>query len=401
MDTKPSQQYDFVIIGAGIIGLSLAWSLTKRYPTASIALIEKEKQVGLHASGRNSGVLHSGIYYGQDSLKAKVCAEGARRMLAFADEYDIPYQKTGKVIIATQADELPALDVLLQNAVNNRIRAERLDAATIRDIEPHANPYHYGIYTPDTASIDNKAVLNKLQALILAAGVHLHVGQPVIAANPTAKTITTPRATFHYGFLFNCAGAGTDTIAKLFGCATAYRLLPFKGIYYKLSKGAAPLVNGHIYPVPDLRLPFLGVHFSRNMNGEVYVGPTAIPAFGRENYGLVQGISWEAPRIATDIARMYLANQQNFRLLMYTEIKKYLKSHFVRAARKLMPAVQAADFLPANKVGIRPQLINIAERKIVMDYIIEQQHDAMHVLNAISPAFTGAFAFADMLLARL
>lgn len=401
MDTKPSQQYDFVIIGAGIIGLSLAWSLIQRYPRAKIAVIEKEPQIGLHASGRNSGVLHSGIYYGQDSLKAKVCADGAQRMLAFADEHHIPYRKTGKVIIATQPDELPALQVLLQNAAHNGIRAERLDADAIREIEPDANPYQAGIYTPDTASIDNKAVLKKLQALILNAGVQLHLGQKVMTASPAKKTLTTPQTTYHYGYLFNCAGAGTDTIAKLFGCAANYRLLPFKGIYYKLSKTAAARVKGHIYPVPDLHLPFLGVHISRNMNGEVYVGPTATPAFGRENYGLIHGISWEAPRIMTDIACMYVANQQNFRLLMHTEIRKYFKSHFVRAARKLMPMLAATDFLPANKVGIRPQLINIAERKIVMDYIIEQQNDAMHVLNAISPAFTGAFAFAEMLLTRL
>lgn len=398
---KINKSYDFVIVGAGIVGLSIAYELSHRHPSAKIALIEKESSIGMHASGRNSGVLHSGIYYPQDSLKAVICSEGAKRMALFAQEHRIPCKKVGKVIIATSAKDLSTIDVLLKNASNNKITAQRLTVEEIKEIEPHASPYECGIYTPDTASIDSKSVLKKLRDIIIERGAVIHFEQAVLAVDSQSKTVKTLSDKYHYGYLFNCAGTGTDKIAKMMGLAQDYTLLPFKGIYYKLSKDKTHLVNGNIYPVPDLKLPFLGVHFTRNMNGDVYVGPTAIPAFGRENYGLIQGIDFEAFRIVTDLIRMYLANHQHFRLLMYSEIKKYIKHYFIAAARQLVASVTTNDLLSSNKVGIRPQLINIAKKTIEMDYIIEQEAHSMHVLNAISPAFTGAFAFAELLVNRM
>jgi len=406
MDTKKLSKsklitYDFIIVGAGIVGLSVAKELTERYPASRIAIFEKESHIGMHASGRNSGVLHSGIYYPQDSLKATVCAEGAKRMYDFALEHHIPCKKMGKVIIATCEEEVPTINRLLENAANNGIKAHRLDEAQVKEIEPHANIYHQGIYTPETASIDSKQVLTKLREIILGRGVALFLDQKVVAIDSREHLIRTSKDRFHFDYLFNCAGAGTDKIAKMMGLAKDYSLLPFKGIYYKLSKEKNHLVKGNIYPVPDLNLPFLGVHFTRNMNDDVYVGPTAIPAFARENYGLFSGVSREALRIIKDITLMYMANQQHFRALMHAEMKKYLKSHFIRAARKLVASVNSEDLLASNKVGIRPQLINIAKRKIEMDYIIEQDAHSMHVLNAISPAFTGAFCFASLLVKRI
>lgn len=396
-----SKKYDFLIVGAGIVGLTVARELTERYPAAKIAILEKEKKIGMHASGRNSGVLHSGIYYPQDSLKSKVCAEGARRMRAFAKEHGIRCEKTGKVIIATCTEEIPVVDRLLQNGKDNHIEAHKLDEKEIRKIEPHANVHEYGLYTPDTASIDSAHVLQKMDEIIRSRGVEIFYQQAVIAGNAKQKTVSTQQQTYHYGYLFNCAGAGTDKVAKLLGKAKDYSLLPFKGIYYKLKPEKNHLVNGNIYPVPDLKLPFLGVHFTRTMSGDVYVGPTAIPAFGRENYGLIKGIDGEAFRIVKDLMLMYVANQQHFRLLMYAEIKKYLKYYFVSASQKLVKSVTAADLISSNKVGIRPQLINLAKRKIEMDYIIEQDENAMHVLNAISPAFTGSLAFAELLVNKM
>lgn len=403
MDKKllNSKKYDFLVIGAGIVGLTVAKELSERYPAAKIAIIEKEKQIGMHASGRNSGVLHSGIYYPQDSLKQKVCADGARRMAQFAQEHQIACQKTGKVIIATSEQEIPTIDHLLKNAANNNILAHRLNEKEVKEIEPNANVYQYGIYTPDTASIDSKKVLQTMQDIITARGVELFFDQEVIAGDNRAKSVRTRKDNFHYGYLFNCAGAGTDKVAKLFGMAKDYTLLPFKGIYYKLKSEKAHLVNGNIYPVPDLKLPFLGVHFTRTMSGDVYVGPTAIPAFGRENYGLIKGIDLEAFRIIKDLSLMYLANQQHFRALMYSEIKKYIKPCFLSASRKLVSSVNASDLVSSNKVGIRPQLINLSKRKLEMDYIIEQDESSMHVLNAISPAFTGSLAFAELLVNKL
>jgi L-2-hydroxyglutarate oxidase len=396
-----SKKYDFVIVGAGIIGLATAKELTERFPQASIAILEKESSIGLHASGRNSGVMHSGIYYPQDSLKAAVCAEGARRMADFAREHHIAYRKTGKLIIPTCAAELPILDRLLKNAEDNKITALRLDEQQMREVEPYASAYQFGIFTPDTASIDSKAVLKKLCEIITGRGVDIFLEQQVRRVDVKDRTVITSNDRFSYGYLFNCAGAGTDKIAKLFGLARDYTLLPFKGIYYKLKQDKNAWIKGNIYPVPDLKLPFLGVHFTRTIDGNVYVGPTAIPAFGRENYGILRGVSTEALRIAKDIALLYIANQQNFRMLIHSEVKKYAKPYFISAAQKLVSSIDANDLEASNKVGIRPQLVNMKKRKLEMDYIIEQDTHSMHVLNAISPAFTGSFRFAELLVDRM
>jgi len=394
-------RYEFIIVGAGIVGMSVAKELTERFPSSRIAIFEKELKIGLHASGRNSGVLHSGIYYPQDSLKSAVCAEGAKLMVDFAQEHHIPCKKMGKVIIATCEEEVPTVDRLLDNAMKNNITAHRLDEQQVKEIEPHANVFHHGIYTPQTASIDNKKVLTTLQRILISRGVAFYFNAAVKAVDQHQQHIKTKQGDFHYDYLFNCAGSGTDKIAKMMGFAKDYSLLPFKGIYYKLHPQKNHLVKGNIYPVPDLNLPFLGVHFTRNMSNEVYVGPTAIPAFGRENYGLISGINLEAFRIIKDITLMYIANQQHFRALMHAEMKKYFKSHFMRASRKLIASVDFSDLISSNKVGIRPQLINTAKRKIELDYIIEQDAHSMHVLNAISPAFTGAFSFASLLVNRM
>ncbi|HEX2549138.1 MAG TPA: FAD-dependent oxidoreductase, partial [Gammaproteobacteria bacterium] len=217
----------------------------------------------------------------------------------------------------------------------------------------------------------------------------------IIKFDKKNKTLISTQQKFNYAYLFNCAGTGTDTIAKMFGLAQNYRLLPFKGIYYELKKENQYLVNGNIYPVPDLNLPFLGVHFTRSIHGNVYVGPTAIPAFGRENYGIFQGMDFEAFRIMKDIFSMYCKNHQNFRMLIHSEMKKYLKSHFVANAKKLVPSIHSNHLTSSQKVGIRPQLINIHKKKIELDYIIEKTENSTHILNAISPAFTSAFSFAE------
>jgi L-2-hydroxyglutarate oxidase len=392
--------YDFVVIGAGIIGLSVAKQLTEQFPHAKIALLEKEKKIGLHASGRNSGVLHSGIYYPEDSLKAAVCAKGAELMRSFAREHHISCVTTGKVIIATSENDLLSLERLLKNAADNKVRAERLNEDEIKRIEPYASVFQQGIYTPDTASIDSKKVLDILLQIILSRGVDLYLNHEVIAINEKNKYITTSRDHFSYGYFFNCAGAGTDKIAKMVNLAKDYILLPFKGIYYKLKPEKNYLVKSHIYPVPNLNLPFLGVHFTRSIDGSIYVGPTAMPAFGRENYGIFKGVSKEALRIAKDIALLYWANQQNFRKLIHSEIKKYAKPYFMHAAKQLVHSIQTEDLQASSKVGIRPQLVNTLKKKLEMDYIIEQSATSLHVLNAISPAFTSAFCFAELLVNR-
>ncbi len=395
------ETFDYLIVGAGIVGLTTAWELKRRDPNTRILILEKEPRVGVHASGRNSGVLHSGIYYGADTLKAKVCATGAARMREFAVEHGIPCKRSGKVIVATSSKDLITLERLLNNARDNHIRAEKLDAQSIRSIEPHAYPYEAGIYSPDTAVIDSLGVVEKLRDLLTSDGVLLRYGQNVSTVKPHVRIVEVSGGRIGYGFLFNCAGASADQVAKPFGVAKRYALLPFKGLYYKLAPPRDYLVKSSIYPVPDINLPFLGVHLTRVINGDVYVGPTAIPAFGRENYGVLSGLHVaESARIAWHLTQMYASNRQNFRHLVHMEMSKYVKSSFLKATQKLVPEVRAADLLPSNKVGIRPQLVNLRERRLEMDFVLERTRHSLHVLNAISPAFTSSFAFAEMIVDR-
>lgn len=395
------QHYDFLILGAGIVGLTLALELKKRYPESSICVLEKEPRPGKHASGRNSGVLHSGVYYGQGTLKAQLCSRGAARMRAFAAEHGVRCVQSGKVIIATDERDLPTIERLLANAKANNLRAVKMSGSEIREIEPHARACRFGLYSPDTAVIDSLGVVEKLCSLLHETGVALVTGQEVTAVEPEQNVLYAGSSEYGYGYFFNCAGAYADRIARKFGLANDYILLPFKGIYYKLRPERSGLVRANIYPVPDISQPFLGVHLTRVISGDVYVGPTAIPALGRENYGLLKGINVsESLGIARELTGMYLRNHQGFRRLVHHELAKYIKANFVRAARRLVPEVTSADLVPTQKIGIRPQLVNVRTKKLEMDFIVEQTASSMHVLNAISPAFTSAFAFAEFLVDR-
>lgn len=396
-----STQYDFLVVGAGIVGLAVANELSIRFPASKIGVLEKEIGPGLHASGRNSGVLHSGIYYSSDTLKAQVCAKGAARMREFAAEHGIACERSGKIIIPTSDRDLPTLERLLKNAQENNIRAERIDAQGIREHEPNARPCQAGIFSPDTAVIDSKGVVDKLRSLLEMKGVIFHWNRRIKVATPENNSVASREERFGYGYLFNCAGAHADIIAALFGLGRDYALVPFKGTYYKLRAASNGLVRSSIYPVPDAAFPFLGVHLTRVISGEVYVGPTAIPALGRENYGLIEGIRpLEAIGIGWQLVSLYLRNQLNFRNLVHVEMRKYQKKWFLNAAQRLVPGINSEDLVPTTKSGIRPQLVNLREKRLEMDYILEQTGNSMHILNAISPAFTSAFTFAELVVDR-
>ncbi len=397
------KQYDFIIVGAGIVGLTLADRLITSYPEAKIALFEKEAVLGMHASGRNSGVMHSGIYYGSDTLKAKFCKEGATRMLAFAEENGIAYRKLGKVIVATSEQEGLALSKLLENAKNNKIEAFAIDEAGVHEYEPYARAPFGGIYCPATAVIDSPAVLNTFFNRLTKKGVAFHFNSPVFTIESGKKTLHIAKATekYCYGHLFNCAGTSAIRLARFFGFAHEYELLPFKGIYYKIKRDKDYIVRNNIYPVPDPALPFLGVHLTRLISGDVYVGPTVIPALGQENYGLFENINIkEVSVILKFLTTMVVQNKHNFRRLVTSEVKKYLKPYFVKAACKLIHNLNSDDLTLASKVGIRPQLVNRHTKHLAMDFILESNEHSTHVLNAISPAFTSSLAFVDLIVAK-
>ena len=390
---------DFLVVGAGIVGLTVANELKKRHPSSSIVILEKENDVAKHASGRNSGVMHSGVYYGNTTLKAQFCSSGAALMRTFAEKHQIPCQKVGKVIIATSKKDLPVIEKLLKNAKDNGVRAERLDEKGVKEIEPYASPYEAGIFSPDTSIIDSKAVVYKLRSILQSKGVQFFFNAPITKVVINQKAVHTPSNVISYSYLYNCAGAGADLVAKKFGFSESYTLIPFKGIYYKIKSSKKYLVQGNIYPVPDVAKPFLGVHLSKVISGDIYVGPTAIPAFGRENYGVIKGIEFiEGMSICKNLLAMYLRNKQNFRKLVHTEFKKYLKPMFLDSAKKLVNSLSLEDLEMSDKVGIRPQLINTKTRSLEMDFIIESDHSSMHILNSISPAFTCSFAFSKFIV---
>jgi L-2-hydroxyglutarate oxidase LhgO len=395
-----SLKYDYVIVGAGIVGLAVANEIKSRRPASRIAVLEKESELGRHASGRNSGVLHCGIYYAGDTVKAQVCAKGGKRMMQFAQEHSIPFEKSGKVILATSEGDMATVDRLLRNAAENGICAYKIDDAELHKFEPYAAHAAAAIYCPDTAVIDSRTVLEQLRNLLSRQGVDFFWDCEV--QTPLGEDrLKTSKGIFSFGFLFNCAGAYADTLAKKFGLARDLALIPFKGIYWKLSERVNHLVRSNIYPVPDVSLPFLGVHLTRVISGDVYVGPTAIPALGRENYGVLQGARiGEAAGILGRLAGMYLRNSNNFRKLAHAELGKYGKANFLSAAQRLVPCLVDEDLVHTPKAGIRPQLVNVRTHSLEMDYIFEQTESSIHVLNSISPAFTSSLAFAEMIVDR-
>ncbi len=390
------EKADVLIVGAGIIGLTLARRLIQA-GCDNVVLVEKEAAPGMHASGRNSGVLHAGIYYAPDSLKAKSCLNGNFLMRAYCRERGLPLQENGKVIVARDEGELPVLEELCLRATTNGAKVEMIDERQLAEIEPNARSYGKALFSHYTACVDPVAVLCSLRKEVEAGGKATLVTDCLFTGVRGSRTAITSRGEISFRKFVNAAGAYCDRVAHLFGVGRQYRLIPFKGIYRKLRKGLSHTVRGNIYPVPDIRNPFLGVHFSRDIHGEVYLGPTAIPAFGRENYGIFSGIDREGVSIALSDAVLFFRNPK-FRGVALREPRKYSSYAFFRDAARLVKVLSPSDIEPSEKVGIRAQLVDWRTKELVMDFQVIADGDAIHVLNPISPAFTSSMDIADFLV---
>lgn len=384
-----------VICGAGIVGLTLARELLKR-GRENILIIEKEPEPGRHASGRNSGVLHAGIYYAPGTSRAATCIEGNRRMKAYCREKGLPLNESGKVIVTRTRAELDTLFELYRRATANGANVKLVDQHELAALEPNAKTVGMALHSRDTAVVAPKLILQSLRADLEATGkVRFLLGTTVTGAEDE-HTLLTSAGKVIFATLVNAAGAHADKVAAHFDAGKGYRLVPFKGIYRKLKASRTGLYNGSIYPVPNIKNPFLGVHFTKSVTGEVHLGPTAIPAFGRENYGILQGLDAEAPEILLRDAMLFCTNEK-FRGVALEEPRKYLFRYFFNDAKKLVKELSPDDIEPCSKVGIRPQLINVRTGEMVMDFKVEKKGDTLHVLNSISPAFTSSMAFAAML----
>ncbi len=384
---------DFLVIGGGIIGLSVASALRERYRDASIMVIEKEPACGLHASGRNSGVIHAGFYYTADSLKARFTREGNQRLQAYCESHRIPVNKCGKLVVARNSEDLPQLDELLRRGLKNGVPLQPVTAEEARAIEPRAKTFERAIFSPTTATADPSAVISAMQQDATAAGITVRSG--VAYRYLRGRTVVTSEDALQPGYVVNASGLYADRIALDFGFSQNYRITPFKGLYL-YSEEPAGALRTNIYPVPDLRNPFLGVHFTVTVDGRAKIGPTAIPALWREQYEGFKNIKWSevAEILWRDLGLMASANF-DFRRLAFEEIQKYSRSKLVALASELVTGVRLENFQRWGRPGIRAQLMNIKTRKLEMDFVIEGDRRSLHVLNAVSPAWTCALPFAE------
>ncbi len=389
-----NDSYDFLIVGAGVIGVAVARELRRKHG-AGVLVLEKESTAGEHASGRNSGVLHAGVYYKAGTLKAKLCVEGNRRLRAYCREKAIPLNDHGKVIVARIAAELPALRELHARAQANGVRVSLLDEQALREVEPCAKTLDQALYVRDTAVVNPQRVMEAMVADALREGVRFRFG--CAWQGPAGEDAgQTSEGPVRYRHLVNCGGLYADRIAHAYGVGLQYRILPFRGQFYRLRPTSKLQVRGNIYPVPDLCNPFLGVHFTRRPEGEVTIGPSALPLLGREQYrGMTGATIKDSLTMLAYLMRLFGRNRDHFRSIAWTEMRKLTRTGFFREAEALGVGFEKADLLPGKEPGIRAQLIDTSTAELLSDFVIEAGPRSTHVLNAVSPAFTCSLPFAE------
>jgi len=384
---------DFLIIGGGVIGLSIARILKKRLSDSRVTLIEKEEGVGFHGSGRNSGVLHAGFYYSSDSLKAKFTRTGNQRLTEYCESRGLKINKCGKLVVAKNEEELQRFDELLERGKKNGVPLQCLTEVEAREIEPRVKTFEKALYSPSTATIDPLEVIMAMQKDAEDEGVDIHLGTGYLRAQ--GNRVSTSSGSYEARMVINAGGLYADKIAMDFGFSRKYRILPFKGLYLNSDEPPGSL-RTNIYPVPDLRNPFLGTHFTVTVAGKTKIGPTAIPALWREQYQGMKNLCWsEMLEILARQCGLFISSNFNFKALACEEIRKRSRPHLVALASSLAEGVELNNYRTWGKPGIRAQLINIEERKLEMDFVIEGDQDSIHVLNAVSPAFTCALPFAE------
>jgi 2-hydroxyglutarate dehydrogenase len=399
--SDPSGGHDLAVVGAGIVGLAVARELLRRRPGLRLVVIDKEPRVGAHQTGHNSGVVHAGIYYQPGSLKARLCVEGAAALFDYCEQRGIALERCGKVIVALHARELGRLDELERRGRANGVPGlRRLDAAGLREVEPHAVGIA-ALHSPNTAIVDFPAVARALADDVRAAGGELLLGSEVVAAERRpggglllrggdGRETVARRAVF-------CAGLWADRVARAAGADADPRIVPFRGQYLTLAPAARQLVRGLIYPVPDPALPFLGVHLTKHVSGEVWAGPSALLVGARDAYAigrlrprdLRETLAW--PGTWKVMARYWRSGVDELRLAAS-------RRAFAAACAQYVPQLREQDLLP-GQAGVRAQAV-ARDGRLVDDFVFSQSPDALHVRNAPSPAATSALAIAGMVADR-
>ncbi|MBP9837443.1 MAG: L-2-hydroxyglutarate oxidase [Proteobacteria bacterium] len=391
-----TKEFDYLIIGAGIIGLAVAKTLREKQPNSKIIIIEKESGVAKHASGRNSGVLHAGFYYTSDTLKAKLTVAGNKALREYCKSNKLALKEIGKLVVASDEKELEQLFELEKRGKQNGSEIEIISEEQALKIEPNAKTFSKALWSPLTATVDPKEVCNCLYQELLASNVIFSFNDGF--KSHSQHTVATEKSLYSVKHVINCSGLYADKIAQKYGFGMKYTIIPFKGLYLKYTKNTTDLQT-NIYPVPNLKHTFLGVHYTKTVHDQIKIGPTAIPAFWRENYDFKHNFKLdEFLNILFYEAKLFYNNSFGFRDLAFEEIKKYSKSYLVKLAEKLSRNLDPKGFTEFGVPGIRSQLVNKETLQLVMDFIIEGDQNSTHVLNAISPGFTCSFPVAEYLV---
>ncbi len=396
MNTKA---YDHVVIGGGVVGISTMYHLGKSFPHARILLLEKESGPARHQTGRNSGVIHSGIYYKPGSFKANFAKSGALSMVVFCKEHGIPHDVCGKVIVATNKRELPLLEGIYRRGLLNDVPVEKVTHERVREIEPHVRCVG-GVMVKSTGITSYVEVCRKLLELIETAGGVVKFEQPVrrIYERGSIKVIETDDDTFEAGFVINCAGLHSDRVARMAGVDPGARIVPFRGEYFELVQEKRHLVNTLVYPVPNPDFPFLGVHFTKMIDGSVHAGPNAVLALKREGYlktdfdlrdfseTMAYGGFWKmiSKNLGEGLKEMH---------------RSFFKSAFVHSLQQLIPEIRTEDLVPC-KAGVRAQALR-DDGALVDDFLMVNGRGMLHVCNAPSPAATAALEIGKSIVHQL
>lgn len=381
-------QYDAVVMGGGIVGLATAWQLSRRQPGIRLLLLEKESSLAFHQTGRNSGVIHSGIYYQPGSLRATNCRRGKAELERFCDDYGVAWQRTGKVIVATTDQQLPALQRIHERGLQNGVDCQLIGPERLRNLEPHCAGVS-AIHVPESGIVDYPGVCQKLADLIQQAGGHIQLNARVTGLRQKTDSVTveTNSNCFEAAQAINCTGLHSDRMARLSGQPLKERIVPFRGEYFELKPEAEKFCRALIYPVPDPRFPFLGVHFTRMIHGGVECGPNAVLALAREGYNwwtvsprdLFESVTYPGfLRLAARYWRTGLA-----------EIRRSLsRTAFVRELQHLVPEIRSEHLVPAP-AGVRAQALG-TDGRLVDDFLILRHNRVLNVCNAPSPAATAS-----------
>jgi L-2-hydroxyglutarate oxidase len=391
--------YDYTVIGGGIVGLATAMTLSRQCPAAQILLLEKEQGPAQHQSGRNSGVIHSGIYYKPGSYKARFAQAGATSMVEFCREWGIPHEVCGKVIVATKNNELAALENLFQRGRQNGLAVSKISPAEVNEVEPHVRCLA-GIRVPTTGITDYRQVSQKYLELYQERGGEARFGTEVrgLTSRNGGHFIQTSAGEYETRFLVSCAGLYSDRVTRLAGADPGAQIIPFRGEYYELATNKRHLVKTLIYPVPNPAFPFLGVHFTRMIDGSIHAGPNAVLAFKREGYKKTD-FNLRDFCETLSFGGFWKLARNNFGEGMKEVYRSLVKQAFVRSLQQLIPEIRSADLVPC-KAGVRAQAL-LNDGRLVDDFLMIPGRNALHVCNAPSPAATASLEIAKAIVDKI